>query len=160
VAWGNFSLPLARVAASVVGVEGNAALIARARQAAQAHGLQDKAQFQVRDLFTIDADWLENLGDVQKMLIDPPREGAEALCLALVGLAPQHRPERMVYVSCNPVTLARDTAILVHRAHYRLQAAGVVNMFPHTSHVESMAVFELRRSDLSRPFIKSKQMPG
>jgi len=138
---GNFSLPLARIARAVVGLEGNAALIERATMAAQAHGLQDKTQFHVCDLFTIDADWLENLGDVHKMLIDPPREGAEALCLALAALAPQQRPERIVYVSCNPVTLARDTAILVHRAHYRLQAAGVVNMFPHTGHVESMAVF-------------------
>jgi len=127
---GNFSLPLARVAALVVGVEGNAALIARARQAAHAHGLQDRAQFQVCDLFQIDADWLHALGAFDAMLIDPPREGAESLCLALAEAAQPYRPARVVYVSCN------------HRAGYRLQAAGVVNMFPHTGHVESMAVFE------------------
>jgi len=139
---GNFSLPLATRAREVIGIEASPALTARAAQAAQAHGLQHKARFQVHDLFTVDTHWLEALGSVQRMLIDPPREGAEAVCQALAGLAGAQRAQRLVYVSCNPVTLARDAAILVHRGAYRLAAAGVVNMFPHTGHVESMAVFE------------------
>lgn len=138
---GNFSLPLATVTSEVVGIEGSRTLTERAGQAAQAHGLQDKAQFHVRNLFEVDANWLDGLGEFQRMLIDPPREGAEAVCYALVGLAPQRRPQRIVYVSCNPVTLARDTAILAHHGGYRLEAAGVVNMFPHTGHVESIALF-------------------
>jgi len=139
---GNFSLPLATRAREVIGIEGSSALTARAAQAAQAHGLQHKMRFQVHDLFTVDAHWLAALGRVQRMLIDPPREGAEAVCQALAGLTGAQRVQRLVYVSCNPVTLARDAAILAHRGAYRLAAAGVVNMFPHTGHVESMAVFE------------------
>jgi len=141
---GNFSLPLATMAAQVVGIEGNPALTARAAQAALAHGLAHKARFQVQDLFTVDAGWLQAQGGFHRMLIDPPREGAESLCLALAGLSCTQRPQRIAYVSCNPVTLARDAAILVHRGGYCLQAAGVVNMFPHTGHVESMAVFDAR----------------
>ena len=76
------------------------------------------------------------------MLIDPPREGAQAVSQALSQLTPEERPRRIVYVSCNPATLARDAAILVHEGGYALKAAGVVNMFPHTGHVESIAVFE------------------
>jgi 23S rRNA (uracil1939-C5)-methyltransferase len=76
------------------------------------------------------------------MLIDPPREGALALSQALTNLPKSYRPVRIVYVSCNPATLARDTAILLHAGGYKLKAAGVVNMFPHTGHVESIAVFE------------------
>jgi len=139
---GNFSLPLAAHARAVVGIEGNPALTARAAAAAHTHGLQHKTQFEVRDLFTVDANWLDALGRFERMLIDPPREGAEAVCLALADAPPALRAQRIVYVSCNPVTLARDAAILVHRAGLRLQAAGVVNMFPHTGHVESMAVFD------------------
>jgi len=138
---GNFSLPLATVAAQVVGIEGNPTLIARATQAAQTHGLGHKTRFEVRDLFTVDAAWFQTLGSFHSVLIDPPREGAEAVCLALTGLSSAQRPPRIVYISCNPVTLARDAAILVHRSGYFLQAAGVINMFPHTGHVESMAVF-------------------
>jgi len=140
---GNFSLPLATRARAVVGIEGSPALTARATEAAHAHGLQHKVRFEVRDLFTVDTNWLDALGGFDRMLIDPPREGAESLCLALAGLSDAQRPQRIVYVSCNPVTLARDTAILVHRGAYRLAAAGVVNMFPNTGHVESMAVFDV-----------------
>ncbi|MFC3339196.1 23S rRNA (uracil(1939)-C(5))-methyltransferase RlmD [Paracandidimonas soli] len=139
---GNFSLPLARVAGSVLGVEGSKALTERAMQGAVLHGLQDKAAFGMLNLFEVDAGWLRSLGYFDRMLIDPPREGAEAVSLALAELTPDERPKRIVYVSCNPVTLARDAAILVHRGKYRLRSAGVVNMFPHTGHVESMAVFE------------------
>ena len=82
------------------------------------------------------------LGQIDKYLIDPPREGADALCLALAELSANERPKRIVYVSCNPGSLARDAGILVNQAGYRLKNAGVVNMFPHTAHVESIAVFE------------------
>src|SRR5690606_22412018 len=94
------------------------------------------------NLFEVDVAWLRALGHFDRMLIDPPREGAEAVAKALSALAGQERPERIVYVSCNPATLARDAAIMKHTGGYVLQAAGVVNMFPHTGHVESIAVFE------------------
>jgi len=86
-------------------------------------------------------------GQADKWLVDPPREGAFALAKALADLAQSPRadwqpPRRIVYVSCNPATLARDAGLLAHVAGYRLVAAGAVNMFPHTAHVESMAVFE------------------
>jgi len=144
---GNFSLPLARFARAVVGIEGNPALIARATQNAQAHNLHHKTQFHVHDLFDIDTDWLHSLGVFQRMLIDPPREGAQALCVALAALPAPARVQRIVYVSCNPVTLARDAAILCHRGAYMLQAAGVINMFPHTGHIESIAVFEAKSGE-------------
>lgn len=139
---GNFSLPLATQAAQVLGVEGSETLTRRAQEAAQANGLADKASFMPCNLFEIDAQWLRDRGHFDRMLIDPPREGAEALSLALVELSPEERPKRIVYVSCNPSTLARDAAILVHKGGYRLVSAGVMNMFPHTAHVESIAVFE------------------
>jgi 23S rRNA (uracil1939-C5)-methyltransferase len=87
-------------------------------------------------------------GIAQRWLVDPPREGAFALVKALAELHAQpvdgwRPPQRIVYVSCNPATLARDAGLLVHQAGYRCSAAGVVNMFPHTAHVESMAVFDL-----------------
>ena len=139
---GNFSLPLATQAAQVLGVEGSETLTRRALEAAQANGLADKANFMPCNLFEIDAQWLRERGHFDRMLIDPPREGAEALSTALSELAPEERPKRIVYVSCNPASLARDAAIMVHRGGYRLLAAGVMNMFPHTAHVESIAVFE------------------
>ena len=90
------------------------------------------------DLFEATPEGIEALGPLDKILIDPPREGAIALVKALPGDGP---PERIVYVSCNPATLARDAAVLVHDHGYELAAAGVVNMFPHTAHVESIALF-------------------
>lgn len=140
---GNFTLPLAKRVRSVVGVEGSATLTARAQAAAAAHGLEGRAEFATLNLFEVDAEWLRGLGRFDRMLVDPPREGAEAVVRALAALAPAERPGRLVYVSCNPATLARDAAILVHEGGFRLSAAGVVNMFPHTGHVESMAVFDL-----------------
>ena len=139
---GNFTLPLATLAAEVMGVEGSKALTDRAAQAAAAHGLSERTRFATLNLFEIDIDWLRGLGRFDRMLIDPPREGAQAVAQALTQLDPADRPRRIVYVSCNPATLARDAAILVHEGHYTLQAAGVINMFPHTGHVESIAVFE------------------
>jgi 23S rRNA (uracil1939-C5)-methyltransferase len=90
------------------------------------------------NLFEATAEGIEALGPLDKVLVDPPREGAIALVKALPGDGP---PERIVYVSCNPATLARDAAVLVHDHGYGLAAARVVNMFPHTAHVESIAVF-------------------
>jgi 23S rRNA (uracil1939-C5)-methyltransferase len=130
---GNFSLPLARRGAHVVGFEGSAALVARARANAAANGLV--AQFEVMNLFEPN---LAPYGPFDKLLIDPPREGAVEILKAL----PQAWPRRIVYVSCDPATLARDAGILVHAQGFRLSAAGVVNMFPHTAHVESIAVFD------------------
>lgn len=140
---GNFSLPLATLAQEVVGVEGSAALTQRALAAAKSNGLAHRTVFATANLFEVDVDWLRQLGYFHRMLIDPPREGALAVCQALAGLAPAERPQRLVYVSCNPASLARDAGILVHQGGYRLRAAGVINMFPHTGHVESMAVFEV-----------------
>ena len=99
-----------------------------------------------RNLFEVTTEDLVALGKFERMLIDPPRDGAMALAQALAGLRASHPdmlPQRIVYVSCSPSTLARDAGILTHEAGYVLKKAGVVNMFPHTSHVESMAVFEL-----------------
>ncbi len=142
---GNFTLPLARLAGSVFAVEGSAALVQRARDNAVHNGLAARAVFEARNLFEMDAASLQALGAFDKWLVDPPREGALALCKALADAcaAGLPRPRRIVYVSCNPATLARDAGLLVHQTGYRLRAAGVVNMFPHTSHVESIGVFDI-----------------
>jgi len=135
---GNFSLPIAQRGAEVVGVEGSAALVARAAENAAANGLSARSSFQVSNLFEATPESLAKLGRLDKWLIDPPREGAIAVVKALGGDA----PSRIVYVSCNPSTLARDAQVLVGEKGYRLRGAGVANMFPHTSHVESIALFE------------------
>ena len=139
---GNFSLPIARSAREVVGVEGSAAMVARAATNARRNGLDGKTSFFAADLFEADAAFLDRLGPVDRMLIDPPREGAIAVAKALIEGDAASRPARIVYVSCNPATLARDAAVLTHDGRYRLAEAGIVNMFPQTSHVESIAVFE------------------
>nr|WP_315391618.1 23S rRNA (uracil(1939)-C(5))-methyltransferase RlmD [uncultured Duganella sp.] len=142
---GNFTLPLATQAREVVGIEGSTTLSERALDNAKANGLSAKTTFYTRNLFEVTADDLIALGKFDRMLIDPPRDGAMALSEALVALSQARAdllPERIVYVSCSPSTLARDAGILVN-AGYVLDKAGVVNMFPHTSHVESMAVFQL-----------------
>jgi 23S rRNA (uracil1939-C5)-methyltransferase len=143
---GNFTLPLATQAREVVGIEGSTALTTRALENARANGLSHKTSFSTRNLFEVTKDDLVALGKFDRMLVDPPRDGAVALAVALAELR-ESRPEllakRIVYVSCSPSTLARDAGILVHRAGYVLKKAGVVNMFPHTSHVESIGVFEL-----------------
>ena len=137
---GNFSLPIARRGAHVVGVEGSEQLVARAGQNAAKNGLAHKSEFHAANLFEATEDSLAALGKLDKMLIDPPREGAIAVVKAL---SDAQRPARIVYVSCNPATLARDAAVLVHTQGYRLCSAGIANMFPQTSHVESIALFEL-----------------
>jgi 23S rRNA (uracil1939-C5)-methyltransferase len=138
---GNFSLPIARLGAQVIGVEGSASLVARAQANAARNGLTANARFVMADLFGVDAAWLAALGPLDAALIDPPREGAMALMRALPGADAPEAPARLAYVSCNPATLARDAGVLVHDKGYRLAAAGVVNMFPHTAHVESIAQF-------------------
>ena len=164
---GNFTLPLASQAREVLGVEGSDALIARSRQnfienqalAPASHSFC-ATNFVARDLFEMTPRLLSDDGVADKWLVDPPREGAFSLVKALVELrqaqasvadldaagpavSSWRAPKRIVYVSCNPATLARDAGLLVHQAGYRCSAAGVVNMFPHTAHVESLAVFDL-----------------
>ena len=159
---GNFTLPLATQAGEVLGVEGSETLVSRSRDNYQnnqsALGIGNvlaKTEFVARNLFEMTPDILVLDGMADKWLVDPPREGAYALFQALADLqqnqdspiTPGARgwraPKRIVYVSCNPATLARDAQLLVHLARYRCTAAGVINMFPHTAHVESMAVFDL-----------------
>jgi 23S rRNA (uracil1939-C5)-methyltransferase len=148
---GNFTLPLATrvgTGGQVLGVEGSATLVQRARDNAAFNGLAARTDFQARDLFGIGPEDLLAAGAAARWLVDPPREGAFALAKALADLHAAPRPgwvppRRIVYVSCNPATLARDAGLLVHQAGYRCSAAGVVNMFPHTAHTESMAVFDL-----------------
>jgi len=135
---GNFTLAIARSGASVVGVEGSEELVRRATQNAEMNGLSASASFVTRDLYRGTGDPLGGLGRFDLMLIDPPRDGA----IHVIHALPDDGPRRLVYVSCNPGTLARDAAVLVQTRGYRLSAAGVVNMFPHTSHVESIAVFD------------------
>jgi len=138
---GNFTLALATRCREVVGVEGSPALTDRALDAARRQGLAGHTSFSTLNLFEVDEQWLRGLGRFDRMLIAPPREGALAVAKALSKLGAD-RPQRIVYVSCNPSTLARDAAILIHEGGFVLRAAGVVNMFPHTGHVESIAVFE------------------
>lgn len=170
---GNFTLPLATQARSVLGVEGSEALVARSRsnwtynqaqRTTSPHLALAPTEFVARNLFEMTPAQLVADGVADRWLIDPPREGAFSLVKALADLQIQRRgetinsedtallptdlkqwtpPKRIVYVSCNPATLARDAGLLVHRAGYRCSMAGMVNMFPHTAHVESMAVFDL-----------------
>jgi len=144
---GNFTLPIATRAREVLGIEGSETLVERSRQNAQRNGLSHKTAFEARNLFELTPDDLVSWGSAERWLVDPPREGAFALVKALGDLQQAPRadwtpPRRIVYVSCNPATLARDAGLLVHVAGYRCVAAGAVNMFPHTAHVESIAVFE------------------
>lgn len=135
---GNFTLPIARSGATVVGVEGSKELVERARANAILNGLEDRCEYGVANLFEATPESLAALGHFDKMLIDPPRDGAVELVKSLGDDA----PKRIVYVSCKPSTLARDAAILIHEKGYKLKGAGIANMFPHTSHVESIALFE------------------
>lgn len=139
---GNFSLPLATRAAEVMGVEGADTLTKRAQDNAVHNGLGHKTRFLARNLFELGLQEWNEWGYFDRVLIDPPREGAQAVAQVLA--AATRLPKRIVYVSCNPATLARDAAILIHEGRFELKAAGAINMFPHTSHVESIAVFEPR----------------
>lgn len=135
---GNFTLPLARRAAEVVGVEGDAGLIDRARVNAAANGLTN-ARFHVADLSAAPdraLPWMKDGYD--QVLLDPPRVGAREVLSAVAHLAPR----RVVYISCHTGSLARDLGVLTHELGFRLRAAGVLDMFPHTTHVESIAVLD------------------
>jgi len=167
---GNFTLPLATRAREVLGIEGSEVLVARSREnyesnkaAAQRGRALAATKFVARNLFEMTPGMLVKDGAADKWLVDPPREGAYELFKALAALHQQiitgvpcddaggqqnlqigdwTPPARIVYVSCNPATLARDAGVLVNDAGYRCMSAGVVNMFPHTAHVESIAMFE------------------
>ncbi len=152
---GNFTLPLATLAREVLGIEGSEALVARSGEnyvfnQAQRDTPLAPTRFVARNLFEMTPELLRQDGAADKWLVDPPREGAYSLVQALAELHQQPElrqgwtpPKRIVYVSCNPSTLARDAGVLVNSAGYRISSAGAVNMFPHTAHVESMAVFDL-----------------
>ena len=133
---GNFSLPIARTAGTVLGVEGEATLVRRATENAERNGL-DNVTFRVADLSRIDGTegWVREGWD--RLLLDPARSGAAEVVTRMHLL----KPERIVYVSCHPGTLARDAGTLVHEQGYKLESAGIIDMFPHTAHVESIAVF-------------------
>jgi 23S rRNA (uracil1939-C5)-methyltransferase len=133
---GNFSLPLARQAGAVLGVEGESSLVARAGENAQRNGLSN-VEFRVADLGKIDGSepWVKSGWD--RLLLDPARSGAAEVVSRMHLFGPQ----RIVYVSCHPGTLARDAGTLVHEQGYRLEAAGIIDMFPHTAHVESVGIF-------------------
>lgn len=134
---GNFTLPIARLAGAVTGVEGEAGLVARAADNARLNGI-DNATFHAADL-SLDQralGWAR--ADYDALLLDPPRSGAAAV----LDYLPGKRTRRVVYVSCHPGSLARDAGILVERHGFELLRAGVMDMFPHTAHVESIALFE------------------
>jgi 23S rRNA (uracil1939-C5)-methyltransferase len=135
---GNFTLPIARSGAQVLGLEGLANLVDRANESAALNQINN-TNFGVADLFKMTPEALTNLGHFDKWLVDPPRDGAFEL---IKSLDESNSPQRIVYVSCNPATLARDAGVLVNEKGYILSAAGVINMFPHTAHVESIALFE------------------
>ena len=152
---GNFTLPIARSGAQVLGVEGSDALVRRAKQNAEYNCLDEgslshrgrvgvgAATFQMMNLFEMDEATLAKSGRFDKWLVDPPRDGAIEL---MKSITDEIAPKRIVYVSCSPSTLARDAEVLVHVKGYTLKAAGVMNMFPQTSHVESIAVFEKEKT--------------
>ena len=167
---GNFTLPLATLAREVLGIEGSESLVARSREnfklnqpAAQYRRALAATIFVARNLFEMTPAMLVKDGSAEKWLVDPPREGAFELFKSLAALHQQLMtgvpcddgaqqqslalngwlpPQLIVYVSCNPASLARDAGVLTDSGAYRCAAAGVVNMFPHTAHVESIAVFE------------------
>ena len=135
---GNFTLPMARQGADVVGVEGDEGLVVRARGNANRNGLMTQVEYHAADLMEdqSEAPWMS--GPYDKVLLDPPRSGA----LEILPLIARLAPGRIVYVSCHPGSLARDAECLIREYGYRLTKAGVMDMFPHTAHVESIALFE------------------
>lgn len=138
---GNFTLPMARVGGRVTGVEGEVELVARARKNAERNGITN-VDFHQTDLFSgeLAGDWVKRR--YRRILLDPPRAGAKEI----IAHFPRFAAEKVVYVSCHPATLARDAKMLVAEQGWRLTRAGVLDMFPHTSHVESIAVFERSRT--------------
>jgi 23S rRNA (uracil1939-C5)-methyltransferase len=134
---GNFTIPMARRAAHAIGIEGAAEMVARAGDNARRNGVSN-IEFHVADLFRPEPAFAWLRQPVNKVLLDPPRAGAQEILPFVARL----RPARIVYISCNPATLARDAGMLVNEYGYRFTRAGVMDMFPHTAHVESMAVFD------------------
>ena len=134
---GNFTLPIARRAKSVTGVEGAAELVNKAQQNAISNNISN-ATFTAIDLSQTDLQENINIGEYDKVLLDPPRSGAQAVIEQLN----MKNIKKLIYISCNPATLARDAGILVKEKGFKLQSAGVMDMFPHTTHVESLAIFE------------------
>ena len=151
---GNFTLPIATLAREVVGIEGSQSMVDLAQFNFKLNSSSPErlcgVNFYAQNLFDLTDEKLYALGFADKWLIDPPREGAHALINSLVSLMQKKEltdwvaPKKIVYISCNPATLARDAGLLVHQAGYVCTSAGMLNMFPHTAHVESMAVFELK----------------
>ena len=151
---GNFTLPIATLAREVIGIEGSQSMVDLAQFNFKLNSSSPdrlcSVNFYAQNLFDMTDEKLYQLGIADKWLIDPPREGAHALINSLVSLMQKNElinwsaPKRIVYISCNPATLARDAGLLVHQAGYVCRSAGMLNMFPHTAHVESMAVFELK----------------
>lgn len=133
---GNFTLPIARKVKSIVGVEGDEGLVQRAKYNAEKNNV-DNVAFYAADLADFDQDYDFMKKSYNKILLDPARTGAKEIISALNT----KNIERIVYVSCNPATLARDAGILVNEKKFKLKKAGVMDMFPHTAHVESIAVF-------------------
>jgi 23S rRNA (uracil1939-C5)-methyltransferase len=137
---GNFTLPISRYCANVTGVEGSLVMVNKARANAGLNNITN-ASFHYADLYSDevkDTQWVKQ--QYNKILLDPPRSGAAGILHYIKKM----KAERIVYVSCHPATLARDAGVLVNELGYRLAHAGVMDMFPHTAHVESMAVFERR----------------
>ncbi|WP_225968671.1 23S rRNA (uracil(1939)-C(5))-methyltransferase RlmD [Candidatus Kinetoplastidibacterium blastocrithidiae] len=139
---GNFTFPIARMANKVLGIDIDDNLICKANSIAVNYNLQDVVSFIKLDLFSLKDSFFNNLDPFDIMLIDPPRSGADLIVRLLISLANNKRPRRVVYVSCNPHTLARDSYLLVTNGGYRIVCSGIINMFPHTSHVESITVFD------------------
>jgi 23S rRNA (uracil1939-C5)-methyltransferase len=135
---GNFTLPIAQNAKNVIGIEGSEVLVELGKLNAKNNNLKNVV-FTFADLFKIDENFYESIKHANKWLLDPPRDGAMAL---IQGMPDHIRPKRIIYVSCNAATLARDANILTSKG-YNYQSAGILNMFPNTSHIESISMFEL-----------------
>lgn len=138
---GNFSLPIARLGATVTGVEGVEMMCRRAQDNANFNGLAERANFQQANLFDISGKQIQRFGYAHKWLLDPPRAGAQQLINALSELDVQQLPKRIVYISCDPATLARDAGLLIKQG-YQYRAGGIMNLFAQTAHLESMAIFD------------------
>ncbi|MBN1684588.1 MAG: 23S rRNA (uracil(1939)-C(5))-methyltransferase RlmD [Gammaproteobacteria bacterium] len=138
---GNFTIPLAKYCADVVGVEGNKKMVDRAKNNAKHNGIHNSC-FYVSDLTKniLDQEWANK--NYSKIVLDPPRPGA----LDFINQMQRFSPSKIVYISCNSSTLARDAGVLVHQHGYQLQKIGILDMFPHTSHVETIALFDKNRS--------------
>jgi 23S rRNA (uracil1939-C5)-methyltransferase len=134
---GNFTLPMALSSKQVTGIEGSNEMVLRAKENAELNGINN-ADFFASNLMAPSSQesWMQK--KYNKILLDPPRSGAQEI----IAFFPHFSAARVVYVSCNPATLARDAKELVHTQGYKLKTAGIINMFPHTSHIEAIALFE------------------